>query len=166
MKKPSAAAIRAALPLSKLPTRGADPVLVCTVCGAAVDPSDLPSTVWREHDERDLPIAGNGALVFLGPGKAHARCRKALDDHPRLYAEETGQPGAFPALCGGCAHRSGDACRHPDAKANGGPGLVVRLGTPFAGLIICSRGGGCHAPVANAVQCDGRAESLDARDNE
>lgn len=159
MKKPTAAAIRSAVPLTTIARGlGVDPLFVCGVCGLTVDPADLPLTVWREHDERDKPIAGTGAIVFLGAGTAHAACKKRLDDHPRLYAEEAGAPGHFPGLCESCTNRRGLACSHPDLKANGGEGLRVSLNA-FA-AIVCVRGGGCHKPIAHAVRCAGRSVNV------
>jgi hypothetical protein len=155
VKKPSPSAIRAALPLTSIAvSKVTDRLFVCGVCGVAVDPDDLPLTVWREHDEHDRPIPGNQAIVFLGPGSAHAACRKALDGHPRLYTEESGGPGHFPSLCGPCVHRDAIECRHPDKMASGGPGLAIHMQQLAA--IVCSRGGGCHSPVQHAVRCDGR----------
>ena len=144
MKKPSTATIRTAVPLTARPERGAEPILACSVCGIAVDPSDLPSEVWREHDEYDQLIAGSGALIFVGQGTAHVKCRTIVEDHPRLYRHEMGQPGHFPLLCGPCVHRKGLDCGHHDLKANGGGGLNI----------VCVRGGA--RPVPTALRCAGR----------
>ena len=155
MKKPTAATIRAHVPLTVIARRdGADPISCCGVCGVAVDPSDLPLTVWRECGENDKPIAGHVALLFVGPGSAHAACRKRVDDHPRLYVEESGQPGHFPELCGPCIFRNGLSCGHAGLKANGGDGLAITLDRMTA--IICTRGAGCHTPVQHATKCRGR----------
>lgn len=151
--KPSPSAIRSAPPLVPPERRGPDAILACGVCGITVDPSDLPSAVYREHDEHDQPITGPEALVFVGPLATHAECHRRLDAHPRLYAEASGDPGTFPALCGPCAHRRGRACSHPDLRANGGAGLRVHLSGLAA--IICGRGG-CRVPIAHAIGCDGR----------
>lgn len=162
MGKPTAAAIRSAESLTQEAKRFTNErTSICEVCGVAVDPADLPLTVWREHDERDRPIAGTGAIVFLGQGREHAACRKKLDDHPRLYSEESGAPGHFPALCGPCVHRDGLACRHPDLYANGGTGLRITL-TRLA-AVICTRGAGCHSPIQQAVACEGREVSKGVR---
>lgn len=152
MSKPNVAAIRAAVPLSRLTTRGNDPILVCGVCGREADPVLLQ--VWREHDERDQPIAGTEALVFLDG--SHAACRAKLDKHPRLYAEETGAPGSFPALCGRCTKRTGLLCSDSRTKANGGEGIRVGLRDPFANAIICGRNGRIR-PVRRALDCEGHA---------
>lgn len=155
MKKPSASTIRNAEPLTARAARvgtaiGPDRMLACNVCA-------LPSeelTVWREHDERDQPIEGNGALVFIA--RDHAACIKAMENHPRLYAEETGLPGNFPKLCGGCTYRVALECTHPKLKKNGGPGLNVQLSNAFGNVIICSRGHGCHRPLRHAMSCEGQ----------
>ncbi len=64
MKKPAAAAIRAAEPLSMLGARAipAGQPFACSLCGL---PTDSP-TLWREADERDQPVDGTGAMVFIG----------------------------------------------------------------------------------------------------
>lgn len=149
MTKPNVAAIRAAEPLSKAWTRGYEPNAGhCNLC--RMPSADL--TVWREHDERDKPIAGCVALVFIG--RDHAECLRRMNEHPRLYAEETGRPGHFPRLCGGCPWRRGWDCTHPKLKANGGPGLNVRLAGLAPGAIICTRGGGCVRPLVRAMKCE------------
>lgn len=152
MKKPSASAIRSAVPLTQRPCRGADPLDgTCNVCGAAADPVLLEA--WREHDEYDRPIPGPEALVFLDA--SHNACHAALNKHPRLYAEETAKPGAFPKLCGPCVNRLGLGCAHPDLRANGGAGLKVNITNPFTGAILCGRNGQI-VPVRDAVECVGR----------
>ena len=152
VKKPNPAAIRAATPLTA--ARALDP-RACSVCGLTVDPDDLPCEAWREHDERDRPISGNGALVFIGPGDAHADCRAVLERHPRLYARDAGWPGAFPTLCGPCVHRDGLVCRHPDLFANGGEGLSVKLDSLNAHVNMGRRG--CFWMPQHAHGCAGRA---------
>lgn len=154
MGKPSAAKIRAVVPLTNRAERGDDPLRFCNVCGREVDPSDLPTSVWREHDERDKPLAGAGALVFVGTGRDHAACQKELEEHPRLYAEEGGAPGCFPRICGPCVHRRGIACMHQDLRANGGAGLAITL--EGLGGIVCSRKHGCWSPPRHAIKCAGR----------
>jgi hypothetical protein len=154
MKKPAAATIRRTTPLS-LVRRGTDPIRVCSICGLDVDHKDLPSEVWRECDERDRPLPGDEHVIFLGQGKVHEACRKTLNAHPRLYVEETGAPGHFPALCVDCVHRDGFGCRHPDLKANGGAGLRVGLHDPFANAILCGRNGRIRT-VKRALDCAGQ----------
>ena len=163
MKKPSRSAIAQAPTLCSV-RRGTDPIRVCSICGVDVDPDDLPSTIWRECDERDVPLPGDDHILFLGSGKAHEACRKTLNAHPRLYVEETGAPGHFPRLCGPCVFRRfapGPAgsraltCAHPDTKANGGAGLKVMLSDYFRGAILCGRNGQI-VPVKNAMECVGR----------
>ncbi len=86
----------------------------------------------------------------------HPACEKRLDAHPRLYKQERGLPGTFPLLCGPCTYRQGEACRHPDLRSNGGPGLPVRMDGP-SGIVCRGRGGGGCSPIAkNAVGCKGR----------
>ncbi len=148
MKKPNASAIQKSEPLTPIEFHG-DPTR-CNVCGA---PSPELG-IWRAHDERDQPIRSTGALIFLG--NDHAACKKRLDDHPRLYAEEMGLPGHFPRLCGGCSFRAGLGCTHPKLKKNGGPGLNVQLSGMFGNVIICRRGHGCERPLKTALSCEGQ----------
>ncbi|TAL29066.1 MAG: hypothetical protein EPN98_21735 [Phenylobacterium sp.] len=148
-KKPGPAEIAAATPLTKALQRPADPMTACNVCG--LDSAELRA--WREHDERDQPIEGIGALVFIGGD--HPDCIKVMEIHPRLYAEVRGMPGYFPALCGPCVSRSGLACSHPDLKANGGAGLYVTLSGFAAGAILCGRGG-CRTMPTRATACVGQ----------
>jgi hypothetical protein len=144
--KPNVAAIRAAQPLSALPTCGADPITVCNICGKSCEQLAL----WREHDERDKPTK---KLVFIGTSPEHADCRKVMEKHPRLYADDRGMPGYFPLLCGPCVHRQGWRCTHADLKANGGAGLKVSLAGVNA--ILCGPGG-CRSGLREATACVGR----------
>lgn len=151
MKKPSAKAIAAAMPLTA--RRPVEPIGVCNVCG---QPSaDLG--LWVEHDTRDKPIKGTGAYVYIA--RDHDACYKAMADHPRLYVEIMGGPGHFAMCCGPCSNRDGWSCRHPDLKANGGPGLLVHLrwSVPY-GAIVCPPPPG---PRARAESCKGFAPRSD-----
>lgn len=150
MKKPKPQEIAAVDPLTKSPARQVDPILNCNICGL----ESAKLRAWREHDERDKPIGGTGALVFIGGD--HPSCIKAMDKHPRLYSEVRGMPGHFPALCGSCPSRTGLTCSHPDLKANGGPGLHVTLSGYGADVIICRTGHGCHKMPTRATFCAGR----------
>jgi hypothetical protein len=143
-KKPTAA-----VPLSKASMRPADPITICNVCASSSD----SLAVWREHDLRDQPIEGVDALVFIG--KDHPACIKVMEAHPLLYAEVRGDPGTFPRLCGNCELRRGVTCTHPDLKANGGPGLTVKLDNPLRGVIICGSRGRLTV-VNHALSCTGR----------
>ncbi len=148
MKKPSKTTIAQSPPLSVVPLT-ADRLAVCNVCGR---PSEQLGA-WRAHDERDVPIAGDRALVFVGVD--HPACRKHLDEHPRLFGEEMGEPGHLPLLCGPCTHRAGLACQHPDLKSNGGPGLLIDLHDPLHGAIICGAQGRIRL-VRRALKCAGQ----------
>jgi hypothetical protein len=152
---PSPAEIRQAVALSKSASFKPDP-RACSVCRIQVDPDDLPCTVWSEHDQNDRPRSPP-VLVFLGPGKEHEACRKAMADHPRLYVEVDGGPGSWPSLCGPCVHRYSLSCGHKDLKSNGGQGLLITLAGPDT-MIVCTRNGGCHRPIRPAVRCEGRID--------
>jgi hypothetical protein len=154
-KKPNAAAIRAALPLSELPTRPADPLSACNICGNPA--AEL--VLYREADEYDN-AGPEGALVYIG--KDHRACTAAMEKHPRLYVDAMGKPGEFPLLCAPCVFRKGLACTHADLKANGGPGLAVAcraLDEHYVGMEgarVCTRGKGCWTPPLVAKSCKGR----------
>lgn len=149
MKKPTATSIAAAVPLSKAAARPADPITACNVCGHESD----SLSVWREHDEWDRPLSGTEILVFIG--KDHSACIKAMEAHPRLYDEVSGDAGHFPRLCGPCEARKGLACAHPDLKTNGGPGLLVHVSDPMRGAIVCGSRGRIRI-VKHAITCAGR----------
>lgn len=150
-KKPSSIAISAATPLTKYPARSHDPITDCNLCG---QPSTLLGA-WREHDERDVPFESPEALVFIAAD--HPDCLKVMERHPRLYAEERGDPGHFPRLCGTCPRRSSLACTHPNLRANGGAGLFVVLDDRFRNAILCGRGGRVR-PIQHALQCEGHPD--------
>ncbi len=156
MKKPTPKMIQEAVPLTK--RRAIDPLQHCTLCGS---PSPEGMDVMRECDERDRPLPGLDALIFIGRGAAHEGCLRAVDGHPRLYETVQAHPGHMALICTSCVHRKGLVCRHPGARANGGLGLTLRLERPgiFAG-IICIRGpkGRNLAPPREGVACSGREE--------
>lgn len=157
MKRPSLAAIREAIPLTKVRPIGAAPFSVCDLCHAPGGDCCDQFDAHRECDEWDRPIPGTEAIVLLG--YEHRACERRLLDHPRLYLEERGEPGWFPKLCGPCMHRDGFACKHPDLKANGGPGLAVRI-QDNSSMFICSRDDdghrSCTRPTPEAWHCAGR----------
>lgn len=148
MKKPAPDAIRAAVPLTRLPTRPADPLAACHVCGVAAK----EYTLWLEHDEHDKPLPPRvESCVYLGLD--HKACEKALNGHPRLYARVYGLPGTFPRLCALCAFRRGTECSHRLLKANGGPGLRVGL-QGFNGFMCGPKG--CQSGLRDALDCEGQ----------
>lgn len=148
MSKPNPAAVRASSPLSIIPLT-ADRMACCNVCGKPADALEA----WRAHDERDRPIDGPRALVFLGAGDAHKACRKKLDAHARLFAPDRGFAGHWP-FCGPCTFRQGLECRNPDAKANGGAGVRVELAGIPATVCFGRGRGGCRR-LQHVVGCAG-----------
>jgi hypothetical protein len=100
--------------------------LVCQSCGIpAAEAREDDLDRWYEHDEHDRPTK---TIVVL--------CRRCSDriikPHPRLYSSIwplTPIPGAVP-FCVGCAFRDGTRCTHPNAKANGGPGVMMTVAAP------------------------------------
>lgn len=99
---------------------------VCQSCGvAALDVVEDDLDRWYEHDEHDRQTT---TIVVL--------CRRCSDriikPHPRLYSPIwpfTPIPGAVP-LCIGCRYRDGTRCTHPNAKANGGAGVLMTVAQP------------------------------------
>ena len=156
-RKPGPSQIAAAEPLSALAARLADPLAACNVCG---EPA-VELAAWREHDERDVPVDGAGALVFIA--RDHPECVRAMERHPRLYSEEAGRPGTFPRLCGDCPRRTGRACSHPNLRANGGAGLFVELDDRLRGAILCGGRGRRIRPVNHALACEGHPTKVAVR---
>lgn len=151
-RKPTLAQVRAARPLSDGYRTEPGKPFACSVCG---QPSSKLQ-FWRECDERDRPIDRG---IFLGGD--HRDCRRTLDQHPRLYVHETGDPGFFPRLCGDCKFRHLDdiegGCTHPDLKMNGGQGLRVDLTDPMRGVICALGGDGKPVRITReALACVGR----------
>lgn len=109
---------------------------VCQRCGGSDKPgfgNGLMRTSidrWQEHDHNDRP---EQMIVVLC-----TKCAKAvIEQHPRLYNRLdpfAPWPGAM-ALCVACRHRQGVACGHPDAKANGGPGVMLTVGQPIRAMV-------------------------------
>lgn len=104
---------------------------------------------WLEHDPNDQPTP---VIVVL--------CRlcseKLIEPHPRLYrALQDNQPwtGCM-GICVRCVHRRGNACQHPDAKANGGPGIAITIKAPIR-VILCP-GGPANLWDEPATACSGR----------
>lgn len=141
--KPSVTDIRARRPLTA--DRDPDPLECCNVCHL----TSKQLGAWREHDEWDKPVPGDGALVFIG--QDHPVCLRIMENHPRLYSKEEGLPGWFPLLCGRCRHRDGLACRHPDLRANGGKGLRAEPDV----VHVCARPRSKSFTGRNWVRCEG-----------
>lgn len=125
----------------------------CQGCGSADR-----VTIWQEHDDKDKPEPLFLALCL--------ECAdKVIEPHPRLYAgvsENAPMPGAMPT-CVACTLRRGMTCTHPNLKANGGPGLILKFPQPYVAMVDGThkgkRWGGrmllYHAPVT----CTGRTLS-------
>lgn len=114
--------------------------LICQQCGGCTggDPSgDGKARIvrtgldrWQECDHNDKP---EHRLIVL--------CRKCsermIEPHPRLYHrlhENDPWPGCM-EICVTCKFRDGIKCSHPDAKINGGNGVMLSVGTPIRGFI-------------------------------
>ncbi len=93
----------------------------CQGCGTELG----EFTLWQECDEADQPTA---VIVILCTSCGDQRIEK----HPRLYHDlhkYAPMPGSM-QLCKACLHHDGVTCRHPDLKANGGPGLLIHFPPP------------------------------------
>lgn len=118
----------------------------CQLCGKS-----KPLRVYEECDESDKREA---RFLVACTG---ADCNRTIALHPRLYESVNNRPGSITQLCASCAHRDGLACRHPSLKANGGPGLLITLASPFpAGVIVCVKGARGLTIPRLATACAGR----------
>lgn len=95
---------------------GPDRPELCRCCG---DPAD---DLWQEHDDHDRPELRHLWLC--------EKCSdRIVEPHARLYTRidrNKPAPGAM-RLCVDCRHRApGGVCANPGAKANGGPGIIIR----------------------------------------
>lgn len=104
---------------------------ICQGCGAGG--LDLAARAehqrWIECDEDDKPTA---VVVLL----CKACSEREIEKHPRLYEsipKNAPRPGTM-ELCLECRHRDGLACKHPDAKANGGAGIAIFGQQPTRGF--------------------------------
>jgi hypothetical protein len=109
---------------------------VCQSCGG----SSIPGfgnglmrhslTRWQECDHRDQK---ENRLVVLCD-----KCSKrVIKPHPRLYHELTSNapwPGCM-AICVQCKLREGLTCTSPDAKANGGQGVMLTTQKPYTAMV-------------------------------
>lgn len=97
----------------------------CQSCGAAGEPDSRDITRWQECDHSDRPTAV--VVVLCKPCGG-----RLIEPHPRLYrALEPNDPHpGSNGVCLDCPHRAGVNCGHPDAKANGGAGVLLAVGKP------------------------------------
>lgn len=85
----------------------------------------LVLSLWQECDERDEP---EPRYLYL----CNSCSEKLIEPHPRLYQRLHHwhpAPGAM-AICGPCIHQKDLRCASPDAKANGGAGIVIQHEKP------------------------------------
>lgn len=85
---------------------------------------------WQECDHNDKPEA---KILVL----CNVCSKRMIQPHPRLYHKldtNAPWPGCM-ALCVDCTHRDGIRCAHPQAKANGGKGVMLQLSKPVRGFI-------------------------------
>jgi hypothetical protein len=98
-----------------LPHRSA---VACHRCGQVL-PGKYDLHWWQEHDDRDRP---EPRYVLL----CNPCADKIIEPHPRLYRRtERNEPCPGVMLqCVCCKHLDGLRCRHPQMRANGGPGVA------------------------------------------
>jgi len=131
----------------------------CQICGFESD-DKCSFRMFTECDDSDHPEYDNVIVVC-----DNEKCRKVIDDHPRLYQEIPWQanfpngPGKFMLLCGDCKFRNGVKCSHPELKANGGKGLKVDLskGLPIVHISYADGTGITRPNMSVAVECAGRS---------
>jgi hypothetical protein len=109
---------------------------VCQKCGGSNRPDAgnglmrLSLDRWQECDHNDH----REARVIVLCNKCSAAI---IEPHPRLYHRL--QPNdPFPGcmdLCVDCKLRSGVSCTAPEAKANGGPGVMITIQKPFGAMV-------------------------------
>lgn len=106
---------------------------ICQSCGRG-DPTkpvgNLKLQRWQEHDHNDQPE--NRVIVLC-----EACSKRVIEPHPRLYRSLNPNdpwPGCM-AICVDCRLRDGVRYAAPEAKANGGPGVLLRVGEPTRGFV-------------------------------
>jgi hypothetical protein len=109
---------------------------VCQKCGGSNRPGfgnglmRLTLDRWQECDHHDR--RENRVIVLCN------KCSKQIiEPHPRLYhGLQANEP--FPGcmdLCVDCKLRRGVSCTAPEAKANGGPGVMITITKPFGAMV-------------------------------
>jgi hypothetical protein len=85
---------------------------------------------WQEHDHHDRP---EHRLIVL----CEICSKRVIKPHPRLYERlmpAAPWPGCM-AICVDCKLRDGTRCTSPDAKWNGGAGVMLTIEKPLTGMI-------------------------------
>lgn len=109
---------------------------ICQSCGGSAEPGlgngllRLTVNRWQEHNHQDKPE--HKILVLC-----EACARRLIKPHPRLYEQlhhNQPWPGCM-AICLDCKFREGIDCKHPNAKANGGTGVMLTIGKPIHALV-------------------------------
>lgn len=127
----------------------------CQLCGR-LGVLDASLHLWVECDDRDVPTAA--LLVCCGACE-----KREIEPHPRLYqrvANNEPRPGAM-VQCAGCRFLEAiplRRCAHPQLKANGGPGLVLRAPKPIRAFLCGTGLGGLHTLYPKPPVCTGREE--------
>lgn len=125
-------------------TGGEKHPLVCQSCGGSNVGGfgnglmRLTLSRWQECDHNDRPE--NKVLVLCD------KCSKRIiEPHPRLYHQLHANqpwPGCM-AICVNCRLREGVTCKSPDAKANGGSGVLIGgMGELMRGFVDYQKKGG------------------------
>ena len=109
---------------------------VCQICGGSNRPGvgnglmRVSLDRWQEADHNDR--FEQRVVVLCG------KCSdRVIADHPRLYQRlDANQP--WPGcmdICVGCKLRDGVRCTSPDAKANGGTGVLLSVAPPVHAMV-------------------------------
>lgn len=141
----------------------------CQACGKS-EAELLEGTAdlerWEEFDEHDKPTGVYIAICsHCNEAKPNPRVKRTLiERHPRLYSrlpEHFNRPGQF-HLCVDCTLRDGWECKHPNLKANGGPGLEVMVQKPNVYHVKASRKShsGYYTSYHPARSCTGKSVSV------
>ncbi len=124
----------------------------CQGCGrhqVELELADIQLITWIECDDNDSPLAGkpqtyvllctacdgadeDGAPLPEGKRQPGRKSKRSLiDRHPRLYERPIYNGPVFGAMdmCRPCVHRDGLSCKCPSALFNGGPGMLITIGT-------------------------------------
>lgn len=109
--------------------------------GCALDEVLVQLKAWEEHDDSDRPT---GVVVLCCEA---CERRGLIEKHPRLYRPVDAMeplPGSM-QICAGCRWleaSGGIRCCHPNAKRNGGGGVLVTFEQPTTGIACGSGKGG------------------------
>lgn len=102
--------------------------LCCSNCGQG-PATGAALQRWRECDGKDQPTQ---TIVLLCAPCA----RRLIEPAPRLYVKVDANAPLLGTMemCAECRHRKMLSCTNPLTKANGGPGLILKVAEPIRGF--------------------------------